>query len=304
MKHTQIAIVGAGAVGVTAAYALLLNQVGGEILLVDINTEHTAGEILDLQDAAGFTNFSGVRQATLAEAASADLVIVTAGIAQHPGQTRIDLLQENANVMKRIATGLENLSPSSVVLVASNPVDVMTQCLQHFLPLPKNQVIGSGTLLDSQRFRGFIAETLNISTSSIHAFILGEHGDSQFPAWSLAQISGVPLSNYPGIDTEKQQYIADKTKRKAYEIINLKGATYYGIASCISKIASCILNNKRQILPVSSYIDTLGTCLSLPVIVGEQGASQPLPIHLSASEKRSLEASAALIKKSFHALTL
>lgn len=302
MQKIKIAIIGAGAVGVSTAYALMLMNLGAEIVLVDVNETHTEGEVLDLQDALAFSKVSCVQRVSLEQAQDAQVIIVTAGVAQKPGQTRLELLSANAKVMAQLAEGLNPLPADTVVLVATNPVDIMTQVLQDALDHPRDNIIGSGTLLDSQRLRGFIAEKLAVSKSSVHAYILGEHGDSQFPAWSVANIGGCPLSAFGQLSTEVKETLAQSTKRKAYEIINRKGATYYGIAACLAQICQTIVYNKKHVLPLSTYHEALGVCLSLPVVLGRNGVEQVLPIQLSESEQQQLAQSAETLRETYNKL--
>ena len=296
MRDTKIAVIGVGAVGVTTAYALLMQNIGAEILLVDIHHDHTEGELLDLQDAMAFSDVSRIRLVDMEAVKQASIVVIAAGVAQKPGQTRLELLAANRDIMQHIAKAIQPLAPETIVVVASNPVDIMTYYLQHYLDLPKSQVIGSGTLLDSQRFRGFIADKLDLSASSVHAYILGEHGDSQFPAWHSAHIAGALIDQFAEMTAVVKQDIAETTKRKAYEIINRKGATYYGIAACLAQICRCIIHNKRYVLPLSSYIEELEVCLSLPVVLGRRGIERRMAIELSKTEQQQLIASAAKLK--------
>lgn len=302
MKHTTIAIIGAGAVGVTTAYALLLKNLGAEIWLADIDEAHTQGELFDLQDALSFSSTHTIRQVSIKQAAQASIIIITAGAAQLPGQTRLDLLKANHEVMQAIAQQLQALSPDAIVIAITNPVDIVTSMLQALLNHPKEQIIGSGTFLDSQRFRGFIAETLDVSVSSIHAYILGEHGDTQFPAWHSAQAAGRLLLDFAEMTPQTCDRIAEQTKRKAYEIINRKGATYYGIAACVSSICQVIMADKHHVLPISSYHKALDVCLSLPVVLGEDGVVRAMPINLSDAEQVALEVSADKLKQSLRSI--
>ncbi len=303
MKNIKIAIIGAGAVGVSTAYALILNNISSEILLVDINQVHTEGETLDLQDALAFSKVSGVKQANLKQARAAQIIIITAGSAQKPGQTRLALLAANAKVMRDLADSLNPLDPQTLVLVATNPVDVMTRVLQETLQHPRVKIIGSGTLLDSQRLRGFIADKLAVSKSSVHAYILGEHGDSQFPAWSCALIGGCPLSAFSQLSLQVKTDIAHATKRKAYDIIGHKGATYYGIAACLAHICETIIYNKKHVLPLSVYLEDFSVCLSMPVVLGREGIEQFLPIVLSEKEQIQLQQSAKTLESIYQSVT-
>ena len=299
MQNLKIAIIGAGAVGVSTAYALMLNNLGSEIFLVDVHQSHTEGEALDLQDTLAFSKVSRVQQASIEQAREAQIIIITAGVAQESSQTRLSLLAANAKVMHQLADSLSPLNPETLVLVATNPVDIMTRILQETLNHPYAKVIGSGTLLDSQRLRGFIADKLAVAKSSVHAYVLGEHGDSQFPAWSCAYIGGCPLSAFVALTEEIKTDIAQATKRKAYDIISRKGATYYGIAACLARICQTMIYNKKHVLPLSIYVKDFRTCLSMPVVLGREGIEQILPIVLSEKEQTQLQQSATILQQNY-----
>ncbi len=293
--HAKIAVIGAGLVGSTVAYALMLKNVASEIILVDVDEKRCQGEVLDLSDALSFCYASKVRKGNLKDASKADIIVITAGSRRKPGQSRLDLIKVNKSIITSIIRGMMPLNPYAIILMVSNPVDIMTFLAQQISDLPKNQVFGSGTFLDTQRLCGFLAEKIGVSQQSIQAYILGEHGDSQFPAWSSAQIAGIPIIDFPGITTESLVQYARETKEKAYEIFDLKGATYYGIGACVAEICENIIFNQKRIMPVSCFIKELGVCLSMPAIVGEDGVEQILPIPLNEEEKESLNKSAHVL---------
>lgn len=296
MNHTTtIAVIGAGAVGTTTAYALLLKNLASEILLVDKTDAKAEGEVLDLQDAIPFSETSEVCHATLKEASKADILIITAGAHQKPEQTRLDLLEENKKVLESIATGLGKLKKDAIILLVSNPVDALTCYAQKLFDLPKSQIFGSGTLLDSQRLRGFIAQELQVAQRSVHAYVLGEHGNSQFVPWGHATLFGEPLIDI--LSEEKRKYFETKAMNKAYEIIDKKGATFYGIASCVAHICESIIFDQKLVMPVSSYHEHLGVCLSLPVVIGKNGIEKDLTLHFTEEEMQKLLYSAEILKK-------
>ena len=297
MKHSKIAVIGAGSVGSTTAYALLLSNVTGEVLLVDIDEKRCKGEVLDLSDALPFCEASKVKTGTPREAGQADIIVITAGLAQQPGQTRIDLAEKNAQIICEIVGSLEPINPHAIILIVSNPVDVMTLCAQRFSGLPRNQVFGSGTLLDSQRLRGSISKLIGIAEQSIHAYIIGEHGDTQLPVWSSVQAGGIPIINFPQLTVEKRDEIAHATRKKAYEIIECKRATFYGIAACIAQICEAIIFDQKMIMPLSTYVQEYDVALSMPVVLGERGIEQQLAIPLSADERAKLEESARHLRE-------
>jgi len=294
--HARIAIVGTGLVGSTVAFALMLKNIAAELIFVDVNDSLCKGQVLDLSDAISFCSTSQVCKGTLADAARADIIILTAGVREKPGQTRLDSIKTNLLILKSIMQGLGFINPHAIILVISNPVDVMTYFVQELSDLPKNQVFGSGTFLDTQRLCEELSKKVGVSQQSIQAYILGEHGDSQFPAWSSARIAGIPISSFTGMTHDSLDAIAYKAKVKGYEILKLKGATYYGIGVCAADICENIVFNQQRIMPVSSYINELGVCLSMPVVVGENGIENVLPIPLDESEKKRLQKSAQTLR--------
>jgi len=297
MKHSKIAVIGAGNVGATTAYALLLSNVTGEVILVDINEERCKGEVLDLSDALPFCEASKVRSGTAQDAGQADIIVITAGTPQVPGQSRTELVEQNAQIVNSIIKSLKPINPQAIIIVVSNPVDVMTLCAQKTSGLPQNQVFGSGTILDTQRLRGSIAKEIGFAEQSIHAYIVGEHGDTQLPAWSSAYAGGIPLKNFPQLTPDKLDAIAKQTRQKAYEIIECKQATFYGIAACVAHICEAIVFDQKLILPLSTYVQEYDVALSMPVVLGERGIEQQLPIPLNNDEKQKLEESARHLRE-------
>ena len=299
MKQSKIAIIGAGRVGSTVAYALMLRNIAAEIMLVDINKILCTGEVDDLSDALSFSSTSSVYAATPEQAAQADIIVVTAGKAQEPDQDRLELLQANAKIAQSVVGSLKNINPSAVIIVVTNPVDIITRIIQESGILPKNQIFGSGTMLDTQRLRGYIAKKVNVAEQSVHVYILGEHGDSQFVAWSDADIGGMPIEKFPGLTQSELDSLARKTQQKAYEIIKCKGSTYYGVATCVTAYCENILFNQRRIMPVSCWIEKLGVCLSMPAVIGQNGIEQIVDIQLNDQEQKQLQESAQKLQQSY-----
>jgi len=297
MKHSTIAVIGAGNVGSTTAYALLLSNVTGEVILVDIDEERCKGEVLDLSDALPFCEASKVRTGTTKDAAQADIIVITAGTPQVPGQARTELVEKNAQIVSTIINQMKPINPHAIMIIVSNPVDVMTLCAQKFSGLPKDQVFGSGTLLDTQRLRGSVAKLIGFAEQSIHAYIIGEHGDTQLPVWSSAYAGGMPLTRFPQLTSEKLDEIAKWTRKKAYEIIECKHATFYGIATCVAAICETIIFDQKRILPLSTYVEAYDVAFSMPVVLGEHGIEQQLSIPLSSNEKEKLEKSAEHLRE-------
>lgn len=303
MKQAKIAIIGAGVVGSTTAYTLILKNIASEIILVDIQDMKCKGEVDDLSDTLSFSTTARVVVGTLQQAGQADIVIITAGRAQKPGESRSDLLQTNYKVVTDIISGMKPLNPHLMVIMVTNPVDVLTYVAQQVSGLPKNQLFGSGTLLDTQRLRHIMSETTHIAASSINLYVLGEHGDSQCVAWSSATIAGDPIGKLPNLTHAKLEAMAEQAKRKAYDIIACKGSTAFGIASCVAVYCQNIVGEAHAVVPVSCYVQEFDVCLSVPVLLGKKGIERIVMPELDERERKQLEVSAATIKKYIHELT-
>lgn len=297
MKHTKIAVIGTGNVGATIAYTLMVSNTVSEILLIDKNVEKCRGELYDLSDVLSFCNASNVKAATFTEVAQADIIIICAGIAQKAGEDRLALLQTNTEIVCSIIQNLKPIRKDSIIIMVTNPVDIMTLIAQEESELPRNQIIGSGTFLDTQRLRGIISEKLQIAQESIHAYILGEHGDSQFVAWASSNIAGIPLMEFKEIDKIFIENAEKNAQQRVYDIIKCKGFTNFGIASCVDAICRDIIFNERRVVPVSCYIEKFGVCLSMPAILSEKGIEKILPLKLTDSETKKLENSAKKLKE-------
>lgn len=289
MKSTKIAIIGTGAVGATTAYACMMRNIAAEIMLIDIDEAKCKGEVFDLSDALSFSATSKLEQTTFAQAAQADIIIITAGKPQLPGQKRTELLETNSKVLKSIAEKLGVINPKSIVIVASNPVDALTWYAQQIIRLPKNQIIGSGTMLDSQRLRNFIAQKINIAEQSIHVYILGEHGDQQVAALSAGNIAGVALEKY--IPMAELKKMAQQTIKKAYDIIDLKKFTCYGVASSVAALCENIIFDNNRVMPTSCYITEYDLCMSMPTVIGASGINQIIKPPLNSEEEDALKRS-------------
>ncbi len=298
MKHVKIAIIGAGDVGTSTAYALMWKNLAAEIILVDIDKKRCKGEILDLSDAMAFCETSALNSGSFSDAGSADIIIVCAGARQKPGQSRMELLNTNWNIIHSIMENIKPVQKDAIIIMVSNPVDMTTYCAQFHSGLPYNQVFGTGTYLDTQRLIGIIAQELEISPRSVHAYMLAEHGDTQFAAWSGARVDGIPLSQL--IPETKLKQIHDIATRRAYEIIECKEATYFGIAACVADICECIIFNQKRVLPVSSYQQKYDVSFSLPTVIGQTGIERVLDIPLDENEKQLLVLSAQALQKIIH----
>ncbi len=315
---TRVAVVGAGNVGATFAYALLLSGLAAEIVLVDANHARAEGEAMDLNHAVPFTRPARIWAGTFGDCAGAALTVLTAGAAQRPGESRLDLLTRNAEIFGQIVPQVARHNPDGILLVATNPVDVLTYAAWRLSELPARRVIGSGTILDTARFRYLLSQYYRVDPRSVHAFIAGEHGDSEVPIWSLANIAGMRLPVFcaqQGIpyDQAAMDELFLRTRDAAYHIIERKGATYYAVATGLLRIVEAILRDQNTVLSVSSLIggfkdiDFEGiedVCLSLPTIVNRSGVEQVLRLDLSPSEAASLRASARIISTTLDSLGL
>jgi L-lactate dehydrogenase len=329
----RIAIIGAGSVGATCAYALLLRRIASEVILTDTNIPRLHAQVQDLSDAAFLSN-TKIHAATSSEAGQGNIIVITAGAKQREGDSRRDLLDRNYKILASIIREMSPIRDDAVLLLVSNPVDVLTYFAQKMSGLPKGQVIGSGTFLDTVRLRSLLAEQLQVidfclctyitsrfslpqpqvADTVVHADVLGEHGDSQIVClafylrlssnigpfqvpWSTATFVGSHIQASLPPSSPSLSDIATIAKSKAYSIIAAKGATSYGIASVVSSICESILFDRRLVRPVSHWVESLGTCISLPAVLGRRGVQRTIEMHLSSGEREVLEKSAEEIKK-------
>lgn len=302
-KKTRIVVIGVGAVGSTTAYTLLLRERMDELVLIDANKEKAVGDALDMNHGLPFMGQSKVWAGSYEDCREADIVIITAGAAQRPGESRIDLLKRNVAIYESITSEVLKYNTDGILLIASNPVDIMAYFTWKKSGWPVKRVIGSGTLLDSARFRYLIGEELNIDSRSVHAHIVGEHGDSEVPLWSLANIAGTDLS----LSEETKEKIFTNTKDAAYQIIKAKGATYYAIALALDRICTAILHNEAAVLNVSTLLDDYhgvsGVYLGVPCIVDRNGVRDVLKLDINEREKKLLQQSAAKLKEIIHSIS-
>lgn len=301
----RIAIIGAGNVGATCAYALLLSGLAAEIVLIDANKSKAEGEVMDLNHAVPLSFPTKIWAGDYPDCAGAAVVVITAGAAQRPGETRLDLVQRNANIFRQIVTSITTYSKDSILLVATNPVDVMSYITWKISGFPANRVVGSGTILDTARFRYLLSQYFGVDARSVHAYIIGEHGDSEVPVWSLANIAGMRFSDYcaaNGVNCEQSELdsIFLQTRDAAYHIIERKGATFYAVAAGLTRIIEAMLRNQRTVLSVSSLIhDYYGidnVYLSLPTVVSGNGVDRILKLKLNAEEIEGVQHSALVLK--------
>ncbi|GGJ12294.1 L-lactate dehydrogenase 2 [Alicyclobacillus cellulosilyticus] len=295
-RPTRIVVVGCGAVGATTAYTLLLRERCEELVLIDVRRDVAHGEALDFRHGLPFTGKTKVWAGDYADCAGADIVIVAAGAAQRPGETRQDLLPRNAAVVQQVVAQVVEHNQDGILLIATNPVDVMAYAAWKTSQWPAHRVIGSGTVLDSARFRFAIGRRLGMDPRNVHAYIVGEHGDTELPVWSSAHVAGAPVSLPP----EEKDEIFRETRDAAYEIIRAKGATNYAIALALDRIVTAILRDEGAVLTVSTYLDDYlgvrGIYMGVPCIVDRTGVREVLPLHLDETEARLFAASAAALQ--------
>ncbi|MFY9977172.1 MAG: L-lactate dehydrogenase [Candidatus Sulfotelmatobacter sp.] len=309
----RVAIVGTGAVGSTFAYTLLMSGLASEIVLIDVNKSKADGEAMDLNHAVPFTHPTRIWAGEYADCAGAAVTVLTAGVPQKPGQTRLECLQANARVWHEVVPQITKNSGRGILLIATNPVDVLTYAAWKLSGLPAAQVLGSGTILDTARFRFLLSQHFGVDARSVHAFIIGEHGDSEVPAWSLANIAGMRLPEYcraNGLPYEPQEMekIFASTRDAAYRIIERKGATYYAVAAGLLRITQSILRHQNTVLSVSSlihdYYGISNVCFSLPTVVDRGGIQRVLRLELDESESAKLRHSADVLRQTVAALDL
>ena len=297
MENNKIMIVGTGNVGASIAFAILNQRTAvNEIILTDIIAKDAEGEAMDLRDALAVApSFVKVKNGTYADARDCDVVVITAGANQKPGETRMELLQKNVNILKGMVEQIMASGFNGIFLVVTNPMDVMTYYTMKFSDLPAERVIGSGTVLDSARLRQRIANYLNVNAKSVHAYQVGEHGDSEVTLWSLAEVGGQKVTEMLAEETRKG--ISEFVMNEAYEIINKKGATYYGIATCVVAILNSILNDEMRVLPVSSLDNFSGVSFGWPSVVGREGVLRRLDLKISEQEGLELQKSINVLKE-------
>jgi L-lactate dehydrogenase len=297
MKQGKIAIIGAGAVGSTTAYALSLQKIVAEIILIDVDEKRCRGETLDLTDIYALSPSTHIRSGTMKDAEQSDIVIIAAGKRQEEGESRTNMFEQNKKVIKTICSQLIGIQKNAIVIMVTNPIDPLTLLAQNLLSISRNHIFGSGTILDSLRLRKYIGAALSVSPQSVSGVILGEHGDTQFAQWSSVQINGAPLCHFQLFDESKKKEIAEKVKKEAYEIIACKGATFFGVASCVALLCRAILYNEKIALPLSCFLQKENICISLPVILASDGIISYLPLSFNQEEDKCFEKSVHFIKQ-------
>ena len=295
-------IIGTGNVGASIAYSLINQRTAvNELVLVDINTEDAEGEAMDLRDALAVApSYMKIKSGSYSDARGCDIIAITAGANQKPGETRLDLLKKNASIFRPMIKEIMQNGFRGIFLVITNPMDVLTYLTWRYSGLPSDHILGSGTVLDSARLRLHLSEKLNIHPKSIHAFQIAEHGDSEFALWSKANVSGQPLTAL--LSKNALATIESETRNEVYDIIAKKGATHYGIGVCATHIIQCILNDERRALPISSYDDVNNVFIGFPTIVGRRGVIRRLDIDLTEEEGVKYQKSVNTIKSAIKEL--
>ena len=311
MNTRKVGIVGCGFVGSSSAFALMQGGLFSEIVLVDVDRQKAEGEAMDISHGVSFVGSTQVVAGDYSDLADAAIIVVTAGAAQKPGETRLDLVQKNAKIMTSVIEQINAIDYKGILLIVSNPVDILTAVAQKVSNLPAKRIIGSGTTLDTARLKHKLGEHLSVDSRDVHAYIIGEHGDSEIAAWSSANVSGVPLSTMCEMrghfdHVNNTEAIAEQVKNSAYEIIEKKHATYYGIAMVVKRLCQAIVLDEKSIFPVSISMQgeygVEGVVLSLPAILGEDGVECSMPISLDEKEVAKLHESADTLRETMDSL--
>ncbi|HHQ45337.1 MAG TPA: L-lactate dehydrogenase [Candidatus Altiarchaeales archaeon] len=304
----RVGIVGAGNVGSTIAYTLSMGSSVSEIVLADKNVDKAHGEVLDLRHGLPFIPYTKLEYGGLESLSNLDVVVLTAGIPRTHGESRLDLAGKNVGLFKEIIPQLAGQNKNAILLVVSNPVDIMTYVALKYSGFPKNRVFGSGNVLDSARFRSMLGHHFKVDPANVHSYILGEHGDSAFPFFSQAFIGCNPLKNMEGYDEREVREIFDRVKAVAAQVIKLKGATYYAVSLGVNKIIESIDLDKKRVMPVSTLIDRFYSgselCLSVPAVVGKNGIEKILHVPFNEEEKTLFQASVEKIAKTIEEVGL
>lgn len=313
VNHRKAAIIGCGAVGASIAFRFLQQGLFSKLVLIDVDRAKAEGEAMDLSDGLPYASAMEITAGNYDDVADCALVVITAGANQKPGETRLDLIGKNVAILKQILHQITLRGFEGILLIVSNPVDVLTYVARELSGYPRQRVIGSGTVLDTGRFKQLLGEALGVDSRNVHAFIIGEHGDSELAVWSGANVSGVDLEHFcrlRGLEPqpERKEELYLQVRDSAYEIIRRKGATYYGIAMAVGRIAESIVRDEKTVLPISVCLNGQygleGVALSLPTIVGRNGLEEVMEIPLSREEAQALQASAQRLKEAIDALNL
>ncbi len=309
VNSRKVAVIGCGFVGSSIAFALMQSGLFSEMVLIDVDMKKAEGEALDIGHGISFARPMKIWAGVYEDTADAAIVIITAGANQKPGETRLDLVHKNINILKSIMPEVTKYNKTGIILMVANPVDILTYAALKISGLPENRVMGSGTVLDTARLKYEMGELLEVDSRGVHAYIVGEHGDSEIAAWSSANVSGVPLKDFckirGDIDSnmlkEATSEIAKRVKNSAYEIIERKQATYYGIAMAVKRICEAVVRDEKSVLPISSMMHgeygLTDVVLSMPAIIGANGVEHVIPVSLDEDEKKRLWNSAQVLKE-------
>lgn len=311
----KITVIGSGHVGSTIAYTLTIMAIASEIVMIDIDEEKSLGEAMDIRQGVSFCNPADIYAGTYADAKDSDIIVITSGMARKPGQTRLDLAQSNVDIIKSIADNVVPIAPRATYVIVSNPVDVLTYVFLKHTGLPQERVIGSGTVLDTTRLRARISQCYSINPKNVHAYVLGEHGDSSFVPWSLANISNVPVKNFKeAIQTDKEypefglSKVEEYMRESGARIIRQKGATFYAVSISVCHICKCLLSGTDTTLTVSTMLNGEygidDVCLSLLNVVGNKGAHSKIILPLADDEIAALHNSAKVLKELIASLNI
>ncbi|MGG5255054.1 L-lactate dehydrogenase [Neobacillus sp. SM06] len=305
-RVNKVALIGTGFVGSSYAFALLNQGITEELVLIDINKEKSEGDAMDLNHGLPFApSRTKIWFGSHKDCADADLVVLTAGANQKPGETRLDLVEKNIAIFSGIVKEIMNSGFDGIFLVATNPVDILTYAVWKFSGLPKERVIGSGTILDTARFRFLLGDYFDVDPRNVHGYIIGEHGDTELPVWSNADIAGTPISQWTkknsGFDQKELNEIFENVRDAAYQIIERKGATYYGIAMGLVRLTKAILRNENSVLTVSAYLDgeygQRDIYIGVPAVVNRNGVREVVQLELNEEEQRKFSYSVEVLKK-------
>jgi L-lactate dehydrogenase len=312
MQSRKVVVIGAGAVGATYCYALAQSGLADEIVLTDRNEDLMKGQVLDLVHGQTFFPTVGIRSGNIDDCADAQLVVITAGAAQKPGETRLELIKKNAAITGSIAEDIARSGCKGVMMIVSNPVDVLTYVALKRSGWEKRRVIGSGTVLDSSRFRHLLSKHCGVDVHNVHAYILGEHGDSEFAAWSMTNIAGINIDEYCHVCNkctgwkDQRKLIEQQVRDSAYHIINYKGSTQFAVGLALVRITGAILRSQRSILSVSTFVDSefgiRDVCLSVPCVVSDNGVTGIIESPLTPSELTALSHSAQILRKAIDSI--
>lgn len=307
-----VGIIGTGNVGIAAAYSIFQRQIASEIVLVDKNHQRAEGEAMDLMHGQPLVGRVTVRAGDYADLAECQVIVITAGVNQQPGESRLDLLNRNAAVFREIAAELDRYAPEAILVIATNPVDILTYVMQQLSQRPTRRVIGTGTMLDTSRFRALLGDAYQVNPRSVHAYIIGEHGDSEVPIWSSATIGGLSIMHHAingrRFEPEPMDALFQRVRTAAFDIISRKGFTNTAIGLVIAYVVRVILEDQRSVLPVSVNPDgdygQHEVCFSVPCVVGSQGVEYRLAPEVNEVERQGVEASAAILRRSLQGMTI